>query len=201
MAATAVAFHSGTRTRCSAAIPPSTSSGCRGCGTFKGGCSPRWSASPCSSRSPTCCGAGSGRRRRASPRRSTPAARAHLSVLLGLMMLVKAYGYWLGRFDLLTSQRGVVEGASYTEVKAQLPALKFLTIVAVICALLFFLNIRTRHGACRSWRSRCSRSCPCCSGPPTRRSSRQFRVKSERAAARDRPYIEPTSPRRTAHSA
>jgi hypothetical protein len=75
----------------------------------------------------------------------TPAARAHLSVLLGLVMLVKAWGYWLGRFDLLTSQRGVVEGASYTEVKAQLPALNFLTLVAVICAILFFLNIRTKQ--------------------------------------------------------
>jgi len=75
----------------------------------------------------------------------TPAARAHLSVLLGFVMLVKAWGYWLGRFDLLTSQRGVVEGASYTEVKAQLPALNFLTIVAVICAVLFFLNIRTKQ--------------------------------------------------------
>jgi uncharacterized protein len=75
----------------------------------------------------------------------TPAARAHLSVLLGLVMLVKAWGYWLGRFDLLTSQRGVVEGASYTEVKAQLPALNFLTLVAVICAVLFFVNIRTKQ--------------------------------------------------------
>ena len=75
----------------------------------------------------------------------TPAARAHLSVLLGLVMLVKAWGYWLGRFDLLTSQRGVVEGASYTEVHAQLPALNFLAIVAIICAILFFLNIRLKQ--------------------------------------------------------
>jgi uncharacterized protein len=74
----------------------------------------------------------------------TPAVRAHLSVLLGLIMLVKAWGYWLGRFDLLTSLRGVVEGASYTDVKAQLPALNFLAIVAVICAVLFFLNIRVK---------------------------------------------------------
>ncbi len=77
--------------------------------------------------------------------KATPAARAHLSVLLGLVMLVKAWGYWLGRFDLLTSKRGVVEGASYTEVKAQLPALNFLAIVAVICAVLFFLNIRLKQ--------------------------------------------------------
>jgi uncharacterized membrane protein (UPF0182 family) len=75
----------------------------------------------------------------------TPAARAHLSVLLGLIMLVKAWGYYLGRFDLLTSPRGVVEGASYTDVHAQLPALNFLTIVAVICAILFFANIRLRN--------------------------------------------------------
>jgi uncharacterized membrane protein (UPF0182 family) len=75
----------------------------------------------------------------------TPAARAHLSVLLGLLMLVKAWGYWLGRFDLLTSPRGVVDGASYTDVKAQLPALNFLAIVAVICAILFFANIRLRQ--------------------------------------------------------
>ena len=73
-----------------------------------------------------------------------PAVRAHLSVLLGLIFLVKAWGYYLGRFDLLTSPRGVVEGASYTDVKAQLPALNFLAIVAVICAVLFLVNIRVR---------------------------------------------------------
>jgi hypothetical protein len=73
-----------------------------------------------------------------------PQVRAHLSVLLGLVLLAKAWGYWLGRFDLLTSERGVVHGASYTDVKAQLPALTFLAIVAVICAVLFFVNARYR---------------------------------------------------------
>src|SRR4029077_20741003 len=38
----------------------------------------------------------------------------------------------------------VVEGASYTDVHAQLPALNFLAIVAVICAILFLVNIRVR---------------------------------------------------------
>lgn len=73
--------------------------------------------------------------------RVSPPTRAHLSVLLGLIMLIKAWGYWLGRFDLLTSRRGVVQGASYTDVNAQLPALNFLIIAAVICAVLFFANI------------------------------------------------------------
>ena len=76
--------------------------------------------------------------------KATPAVRAHLSVLLGVIMLVKAWGYYLGRFDLLTSRRGVVEGASYTDVNAQLPALNFLAVVAVICAVLFLVNIRVR---------------------------------------------------------
>jgi len=73
--------------------------------------------------------------------RVVPATRAHLSVLLGLIMLSKAWGYYLGRFDLLTSRRGVVQGASYTDVNAQLPALNFLIIAAVICAALFFANV------------------------------------------------------------
>ena len=73
-----------------------------------------------------------------------PQVRAHLSVLLGLVLLAKAWGYYLGRFDLLTSTRGVVQGASYTDVNAQLPALTFLAIVAVICAVLFFVNARYR---------------------------------------------------------
>ena len=73
--------------------------------------------------------------------RVAPATRAHLSVLLGLIMLIKAWGYYLGRYDLLTSRRGVVQGASYTDVNAQLPALNFLIIAAVICAVLFFANI------------------------------------------------------------
>jgi uncharacterized membrane protein (UPF0182 family) len=77
----------------------------------------------------------------------TPQVKAHLSVLLGLIVLTKAWGYYLGRFDLLTSQRGVVEGASYTDVTAQLPALKILVFIAVVCAVLFLVNIRLRGWA------------------------------------------------------
>jgi uncharacterized membrane protein (UPF0182 family) len=76
-----------------------------------------------------------------------PAVRAHLSVLLAAIMLAKAWGYYLGRFTLVTSARGVVEGASYTDVKAQLPALTFLAIAAVGCAILFLVNIRLRNWA------------------------------------------------------
>jgi len=74
----------------------------------------------------------------------TPQVKAHVSVLLGLIMLVKAWGYYLGRFNLLTSPRGVVTGASYTDLKAELPALNVLMVIAVVCAILFLINIRFR---------------------------------------------------------
>ena len=73
-----------------------------------------------------------------------PGALGHLSVLLGLLALVKAGQYWLGRFQLNFSGRGVVDGASYTDIHAQLPALNILAIISVISALLFFVNVRVR---------------------------------------------------------
>jgi uncharacterized protein len=72
--------------------------------------------------------------------RVTPQVKAHLSVLLGTMALLKAFGYWLQRFELNFSSRGAVQGASYTDVKAQLPALNMLIVISVAAALLFFVN-------------------------------------------------------------
>ena len=75
----------------------------------------------------------------------TPGALAHVSVLLGLMALVKATQYYLGTFGLNFSERGVVTGASYTDVNAHLPALRLLTIISVVSAVLFIVNIRVRR--------------------------------------------------------
>lgn len=79
--------------------------------------------------------------------RVTPQVKAHLSVLLGLIVLVKAWGYWLGRFDLVVSNRGVGTGASYTDVHAQLPALTLLVFISIACAVAFLVNIRFRGWA------------------------------------------------------
>jgi uncharacterized protein len=72
--------------------------------------------------------------------RVTPQVKAHLSVILGAMALLKAFGYWLQRFELNFSSRGTVQGASYTDVKAELPALNMLIVISVAAALLFFIN-------------------------------------------------------------
>jgi uncharacterized membrane protein (UPF0182 family) len=76
----------------------------------------------------------------------TPAARAHVSVLLGLFVLLKAFAYWLDRYGLNFSRRGFVDtGASYTDVHAVIPAKTILVVVAVICAGIFFANVRIRN--------------------------------------------------------
>jgi uncharacterized membrane protein (UPF0182 family) len=79
--------------------------------------------------------------------RVTPQVKAHMSVLLGLIFLVKAWGYYLGRFDLLVSKRGVVTGASYTDVHVQSRALIVLLSIALLCAVIFFVNIRFKGWA------------------------------------------------------
>jgi uncharacterized membrane protein (UPF0182 family) len=76
--------------------------------------------------------------------RVTPQVKAHLSVILASMALVKTAQYYLAQFELNFSSRGVVEGASYTDVKAQLPALRLLMFISVAAAALFIWNIWRR---------------------------------------------------------
>ncbi len=67
-----------------------------------------------------------------------PHARTHLSILLGFLLLLKALGYQINQWELLYSPRGVVSGASYTDVHAQLPAFEMLFWIAIGCAILLF---------------------------------------------------------------
>jgi uncharacterized protein len=76
--------------------------------------------------------------------RVTPQVKAHLSVILAVMALVKTAQYYLDRFNLTFSERGVVTGASYTDVKAQLPALNLLIFISIVAAGLFIWNIWRR---------------------------------------------------------
>ncbi|MFD1114486.1 UPF0182 family membrane protein, partial [Sphaerisporangium aureirubrum] len=72
---------------------------------------------------------------------ATRAARVHLSVLVGLFVLLKAVAYWVDRYGLVFSDRGKVFGASYTDVHAVMPAKSILAIIALICAALFFAGV------------------------------------------------------------
>jgi uncharacterized membrane protein (UPF0182 family) len=76
--------------------------------------------------------------------RLSGAAAAQVSVLLGLFVLVKAADYWLDRYDLLNGKGGVVDGITYTDDHAVMPAKTILMSIAIICALLFFANVIQR---------------------------------------------------------
>jgi len=71
----------------------------------------------------------------------TSRMKAHLSVILAAMALDKAIGYYYQRFTLDMSTRGVVEGASYTDVHASLPAINLLIFISIVACLLFVYNI------------------------------------------------------------
>ncbi len=76
--------------------------------------------------------------------RFSGAAQVHLSVLLGIFVLAKAADYWLDRFDLVTGSGSLFTGMGYTDERAVLPAKEILTGIALICAVLFFLNVWRR---------------------------------------------------------
>ena len=71
-------------------------------------------------------------------------AKAHLSVLLAFVALLKAFAYRLDSMELLYSPRGKVFGASYTDVVAHLPALNLLILISLFGAVLLLVNIKRR---------------------------------------------------------
>jgi uncharacterized membrane protein (UPF0182 family) len=75
------------------------------------------------------------------------ATKAHFAVLLSVLALLRAGGYWLERYQLTTERRGYVQGALYSVLKAQLPAVLLLLLIALLVAALFLYSIRTG-----SWR-------------------------------------------------
>ena len=76
--------------------------------------------------------------------RTTVAARVQISILLGLIVLLKAVAYWFDRYALALKEGKLINGLTYTDVNATLPAKAILAAIAVICALLFFANIVRR---------------------------------------------------------
>lgn len=76
--------------------------------------------------------------------RLSGAAQAQLSVLLGVFVLAKALDYWLDRYDLAFQKGSLLTGITYTDENAVLPAKSILMGIALICAVLFFLNVWRR---------------------------------------------------------
>ena len=76
--------------------------------------------------------------------RTTVTARVQLSILLGIIVLLKGAAYWLDRYHLALKEGRLITGLGYTDVNALLPAKAILAGIAVVCSLLFFANIIRR---------------------------------------------------------
>ncbi len=61
----------------------------------------------------------------------------HLYMLAGSLFLVTSLSHWLGRYEILYSQEGVVYGAGYTHVHVLLPANIVLATLALVLGLAF----------------------------------------------------------------
>src|SRR4029453_11343387 len=81
------------------------------------------------------------------PRRGgSTAAQAHLSILVGLAVLVKGFSYWFDQYALAIERSNrLFPGISYTADNATVAAKMILAIIAGICALLFVANAVLRR--------------------------------------------------------
>src|SRR6202034_1044958 len=73
-------------------------------------------------------------------------ARIQLISLVGTLVLLKAFAYWLDRFELLSHTRAgkPFTGAGYTDINAVLPAKLILLAIALICAVAVFSAVVLR---------------------------------------------------------
>jgi hypothetical protein len=71
--------------------------------------------------------------------RMAPGVRRHGAILAAALFLVLALGAWLDQPRQLVSAAGIIQGASYTDVYARIPAALILTVASLIGALLAVL--------------------------------------------------------------
>jgi len=70
---------------------------------------------------------------------------AHLGGLVIAILGLFAWGYWLGIWELVFSERGVVFGASYADMHAQLPAQWILLSVVLIFMVIILVSVLRRN--------------------------------------------------------
>jgi uncharacterized membrane protein (UPF0182 family) len=81
---------------------------------------------------------------REAPPRIAPGVITHVSLLLGLFFLQRAFGYWIDRFGLLLHTNGVVFGFRYVDQMLWRPGMWFLIGLSIVAAVLCFANVVTR---------------------------------------------------------
>ena len=67
--------------------------------------------------------------------------KTHLSIMVAAILGLYTWRYFLDIYNLVYSERGVVFGAGYTDIHAQLIAYKILIAVSIVCAIAVLANI------------------------------------------------------------
>lgn len=73
--------------------------------------------------------------------RSFSPVKLHLGALLGGLLALQAWALWLRAYSLLLSPHGAFWGAGYTDVHARIPALRALSVLALLAAALVFYGV------------------------------------------------------------
>lgn len=81
----------------------------------------------------------------------TNRAKNHISILLVLFLILKAWDYRLSMYNLLYSTGGVVFGAGYTDINANLLGLKILFFVAIAIAIFILVNLFRKSSNLLLW--------------------------------------------------
>lgn len=74
------------------------------------------------------------------------AAQAHMSVLMGLILLAIGADQWLGRYGFAISDNDALfTGIGYTDDHSRITAKLIMAIICLVCAAIFFVNARLRR--------------------------------------------------------
>ncbi len=76
--------------------------------------------------------------------RVAPRVKAHLSVIGAAIALMKAAGYLIAKWELVNSSNGYVQGATYTDIHARMPALTILFYLSLAATVILLYNVRSR---------------------------------------------------------
>lgn len=67
--------------------------------------------------------------------------KVHITILVIIFLLLKAWDYRLSMYNLLYSPRGIFFGAGYTDIHANLLGLKILFFVVIVLAIFVMINL------------------------------------------------------------
>ncbi|MFA6451110.1 MAG: UPF0182 family protein [bacterium] len=73
-----------------------------------------------------------------------PTLYSHLSILIALFFIIKAFGYRLYALNMLVSSRGFVAGAGYTDLHLRMPLMNVLMAAALVGAAIMIANVFVR---------------------------------------------------------